>query len=192
MRIHDLRPDPGSRHAKKRIGRGLGSGHGVTATRGTKGQKAREGHKMNPGFEGGQIRLVKRLPHKRGFNNAWRIEFETFNVGLLGRRFSPGATIDATVLESIGLKTSNLPVKILGDGALRVALNITAHKFSESARQKIEAAGGTVVELGVKTAQGKRRDIDAGDVTIVGDEPRRVRKPGSRAAARATDIKAAE
>lgn len=191
MRLHDLRPDPGARHAPKRVGRGLGSGHGVTATKGTKGQKAREGFKMIPGFEGGQIRMIKRLPHMRGFHNNWRTEYEPFNVGLLARRFGAGATIDMTVLTESGMRTTNLPVKILGDGKVSVALTIVAHKFSKTAREKIEAAGGTVTELGVKTAQGKRRRIEARDVTITHDESPRVRKPGTRAAARASEITSA-
>lgn len=173
MQLHDLRPAPGSRKPKKRIGRGVGSGHGVTATKGTKGQKAREGYRMIPGFEGGQIRMIKRLPHKRGFKNPWRVEYEVFNLRLLGQRFGAGETVDASALEAKRLRTKNLPVKILGDGEIAVALSVTAHKISKSAREKIEAAGGTATELGVKDAQGKRRRIDAHDVTIAhGEEPR--------------------
>ena len=166
MKLHDLRPGPGARRPKKRIGRGLGSGHGVTATKGTKGQKAREGYRMIPGFEGGQIRMIKRLPHKRGFKNPWRVEYEVFNVGLLGKRFEAGANVDMAVLEERGLRTKNLPLKILGDGEIAVALTVTAHKLSKSAREKIEAAGGTATELGVKEVQGKRRPIVAKDVTL--------------------------
>ena len=185
MKLHDLRPAPGARKPKKRIGRGIGSGHGVTATKGTKGQKAREGFRMIPGFEGGQIRMIKRLPHKRGFTNNWRIAFETYNVGLLGRRFEAGATIDIDSLHQAGMRTSNLPIKILGDGNLRVALTITAHKFSKSAREKVEAAGGTVNELGVKTPHGKPHKITAKDVTITHGEQPRVRGKGRAAAAAA-------
>jgi large subunit ribosomal protein L15 len=165
MKLHDLRPAPGSRRPKKRIGRGVGSGHGVTATKGTKGQKAREGYKMIPGFEGGQIRMIKRLPHKRGFKNPWRVSYEVFNVGLLGERFEAGALVDIAALERIGLRSKNLPIKILGDGELAVALSVTAHKVSKGAREKIEGAGGTVTELGVKEVHGKRRAIVAKDVT---------------------------
>jgi large subunit ribosomal protein L15 len=185
VKLHDLRPAPGARKPKKRIGRGIGSGHGVTATKGTKGQKAREGFRMIPGFEGGQIRMIKRLPHKRGFTNNWRIAFETYNVGLLGRRFEAGATIDIDSLQRAGMRTSNLPIKILGDGNLRVALTITAHKFSKSAREKVEAAGGTVNELGVKTPHGKPHKITAKDVTITHGEQPRVRGKGRAAAAAA-------
>jgi large subunit ribosomal protein L15 len=192
MKLHDLHPARGSRRAPKRIGRGVGSGHGVTATKGTKGQKARAGVSMIPGFEGGQIRMVKRLPHRRGFTNPYRIEFETFNVGLLGRRFATGAAIDPDTLSATGMRTGTLPVKILGDGALRVALSVSAHRFSASAREKIQAAGGTVVELGIKTPQGKRRRIDADDVALTRGAPRRVRKPNSRAHVRATEIPTGE
>lgn len=183
MKLHDLRPAPGARKPRKRIGRGIGSGHGVTATKGTKGQKAREGYRMIPGFEGGQIRMIKRLPHKRGFTNNWRIAYETFNVGLLGRRFGTGATVDVDALQRVGLRTSNLPIKILGDGKLRVPLAVTAHRFSTSAREKIEAAGGTVNELGVKTPHGKPHRITAEDVTIAHGEQPRVRGKGRAAAA---------
>jgi large subunit ribosomal protein L15 len=175
VKLHDLKPAAGSRKPRKRVGRGVGSGHGVTATRGTKGQKAREGHKMNPGFEGGQIRMIKRLPHKRGFTNNWRIEFDTINVGLLGRRFEAGATVDAAELSN-----RNLPVKILGDGDIKVALTVTAHRFSASARQKIEGAGGSVTELGVKKPHGKPAKVHAKDVTIAHGEPNRQPAGGSR------------
>jgi large subunit ribosomal protein L15 len=168
MKLNDLQPGLGAHKSKKRIGRGVGSGHGVTATRGSKGQKAREGFKMIPGFEGGQIRMIKRLPHKRGFVNNWRITFDTINVGLLGRRFEAGATVDAGTLS-----TRNLPVKVLGDGEIKVALNVTAHRFSGSAREKIEAAGGTANELGVKKPHGKPAKVTAKDVTITHGEPNR-------------------
>ena len=175
MKLHDLKPGVGSRKPKKRIGRGIGSGHGVTATKGTKGQKAREGSWTIPGFEGGQLRMIKRLPHKRGFTNNWRIAFDTINVGLLGRRFGAGATVDAG-----SLSNRNLPVKVLGDGDLKVALTVTAHRFTASARQKIEAAGGSVVELGVKKAHGKPAKVTAKDVTISHGEPNRQPAGGSR------------
>jgi large subunit ribosomal protein L15 len=177
LKLHDLKPDRGSHKPRKRIGRGVGSGHGVTATKGTKGQKAREGFRMIPGFEGGQIRMIKRLPHKRGFVNNWRIEFDTINVGLLGRRFGAGATVDAATLSS-----RNLPVKVLGDGEIKVALTVTAHRFSESARQKIEAAGGTANELGVKKPHGKPAKVHARDVTITHGEPNRQARVAESAA----------
>lgn len=177
MRLHDLRPAAGARKPKKRVGRGIGSGHGVTATRGNKGQKAREGHYMIPGFEGGQLRMVKRLPHKRGFVNRWRIEFETVSVGLLARRFGGGSTVEPSAI------SDELPVKVLGDGTIKVPLNVTAHRFTESARQKIEAAGGSVVELGVKKPHGKPARVKLRDVAIThGEAPR---QPAASAAATA-------
>jgi large subunit ribosomal protein L15 len=176
MKLHDLRPAPGARRPKKRVGRGIGSGHGVTATRGSKGQKAREGHRMIPGFEGGQIRMVKRLPHKRGFKNPWRIEYEVFNVAVLARQFEAGAQIDFETLGARGLRTKNLPVKVLGDGDIAIALNVTVHKVSKSAREKIEAAGGTVNELGVKDPHAKKRPLNVRDVTITRGEKPRVHK----------------
>lgn len=175
MKLQDLKPAPGSRRPSKRIGRGVGSGHGVTATKGTKGQKARAGMTVIPGFEGGQIRMIKRLPRRRGFNNPWRVAYEVFNVGFLGERFEAGAEITADLLADRGFRTKNLPLKILGDGEIAVALTVTAHKVSKSARAKIEAAGGTVNELGVKEVHGKRRDIDADDVTITHGEAARQR-----------------
>jgi large subunit ribosomal protein L15 len=173
MKLHDLKPAPGSRRPKKRIGRGTGSGHGVTATKGTKGQKARTGAHMIPGFEGGQIRMIKRLPHKRGFNNPWRVEYEVYNVGELAKRFPGGGAIDLAALETAKIRSTSLPIKILGDGEIAVALTVTAHKISKGAREKIEAAGGTVNELGVKEVHGDRRDIDADDVTITHGEAAR-------------------
>ena len=183
MKLSDLRPAPGSRKKKKRIGRGVGSGHGTTAGKGSKGQKARAGMHVIPGFEGGQLRMVKRLPQKRGFKNPWRIEYEVFNVGLLAKRFATGGAVDEESLKVAGLRSKKLPIKILGDGELEVALTVTAHKVSTSAREKIEAAGGTVVELGVKDPRGKRRAIDAADVTITHGEKPRVggRSPHKRA-----------
>ncbi len=186
MKLHELAPDPGARRPSRRIGRGLGSGRGVTAGKGTKGQKARQGIRMIPGFEGGQIRMIKRLPHRRGFTNQWRVEYETFPVGLLGRLFSAQDAIDHDVLRERGMRTTNLPIKVLGNGDIKIPLSVTAHRISATARAKIEAAGGTVVELGTKTVQGKRRDIQLRDVAILHGEPPRVRKPGSRAATRAS------
>jgi large subunit ribosomal protein L15 len=186
VKLNDLRPAPGARREKKRIGRGIGSGHGVTATKGTKGQKARSGPHMIPGFEGGQIRMVKRLPHKRGFTNPWRVEYEVFNVGDLAKRFPNGGAVDIAALEAAGLRSKDLPIKVLGDGDLAVALNVTAHKVSRSAREKIEAAGGTVTELGVKAVHGKRRAVDAAAVTIAhGEQPRKVDVRAKRAEAKA-------
>ncbi len=139
----DLRPTPGSTHKKKRIGRGNSSGHGTYATRGIKGQKSRSGPDLRIGFEGGQIPLVRALSRKRGFNNKWRVEYEPVNVGRLSG-FEKGATVTPEALKAAGIVKSNLPVKVLGDGEVTVSLTVRAHRFSEAAKAKIEAAGGKV------------------------------------------------
>lgn len=144
MQQHDLRPAPGATKNKKRIGRGTGSGHGTTAGKGTKGQKAR--NKVRRGFEGGQIPIMKRMPYKRGFTNPFRVEYEIVNVGVLETLDIEG-TIDQLALASAGLVDTNRPLKILGDGELTRPLAVVADRVSASARTKIEAAGGTVVEL---------------------------------------------
>ena len=143
---HELKPAPGSKRSKKRVGRGHGSGHGTTAGRGTKGQKARAGGNLHPRFEGGQLPLVQRLPHKRGFTNRFRVEYEVVNVSELNR-FEANAQITPEILAEARLTRSRRPVKILGDGALSKALLVKAHKFSASAKQKIQEAGGRVEEL---------------------------------------------
>ncbi|HEY8414919.1 MAG TPA: 50S ribosomal protein L15 [Thermaerobacter sp.] len=142
--LHELRPAPGARRRRKRVGRGIGSGHGKTAGRGTKGQKARSGGAKGPGFEGGQMPLQRRIP-KRGFTNApFRKEYAVVNVEALNR-FEPGTEVTPELLVERGLvRDLRDGVKILGDGELRVALTVRAHKFSESARAKIEQAGGKV------------------------------------------------
>jgi large subunit ribosomal protein L15 len=149
MKLHELYPAPGSRHRKKRVGRGIGSGHGTYATRGIKGQKARSGGQIPPWFEGGQTRLVKRLPHKRGFTNIFRVEYAAVNVEQLEARFPAGTVVTPDLLRETGLVKKRLPIKILGDGELTKPLTVHAHKFSASARAKIEAAGGRVVEIGL-------------------------------------------
>jgi large subunit ribosomal protein L15 len=149
MKLHELYPAPGSRHRKKRVGRGIGSGHGTYATRGIKGQKARSGGQIPPWFEGGQTRLVKRLPHKRGFTNIFRVEYAAVNVEQLEARFPAGTVVTPDLLRETGLVKKRLPIKILGDGELTKPLTVHAHKFSASARAKIEAAGGQVVEIGL-------------------------------------------
>ena len=142
MRLEDLRPAPGSVKRRKRVGRGPGSGHGKTSTKGTKGQKARSGGGVSPKFEGGQLPLVKKLPYRRGFNNINRVEYQPVNLSDL-KAFEAGATVDLAALIGAGLlKNERERVKILGTGDLDRALTVTAHRFSASARQKIEAAGG--------------------------------------------------
>ena len=143
MRLHELAPPPGAHRKRRRIGRGLGSGRGTTAGKGPKGQKARSGGGVSPKFEGGQLPLVKKLPYRRGFNNINRVEYQAVNLGDL-KAFAAGATIDVAALIGAGIvKNERERVKILGTGDLDRALTITAHRFSASARQKIEAAGGS-------------------------------------------------
>ena len=139
--IHDLRPSPGATHAKKRLGRGPGSGHGKTAGRGNKGQKSRSGYRHQRGFEGGQMPLHRRVP-KRGFTNIFRIEYDIVNISDLDR-FDAGTAVNPEALAAMRLARKNRPVKILGDGQIQKALTVSAHKFSASAKARIEAAGGS-------------------------------------------------
>jgi large subunit ribosomal protein L15 len=138
--IHDLTPAPGATHYRKRVGRGPGSGHGKTAGRGSKGQKSRTGYRHLRGFEGGQMPLHRRVP-KRGFTNVFRIEYDVVNLSDL-ERFEAGEKVTPETLRAARLSRRNRPVKILGDGQLDKALNVSAHKFSAGAQAKIEAAGG--------------------------------------------------
>jgi large subunit ribosomal protein L15 len=147
MKLHDLQPAPGAHRKRIRAGRGISAGRGKTAGRGTKGQNARTGGGPRPYFEGGQHPLVRRLPHLRGFTNIWRVDYAIVNIGRLNV-FAAGSEISPEVLASVGMvKSAQKPVKILGVGELDHPLRVKAHKFSASARQKIEAAGGTVEEL---------------------------------------------
>ena len=142
MKLHELSPAAGSTKERKRIGRGAGSGQGKTAGKGHKGQKARAGRGMRAGFEGGQMPLQRRLP-KRGFNNIFRKEIVAVNVADLEARFENGAVVDVESLMQVGLvKNSFDGIKILGNGELTKKLTVKADAFSESAKQKIEAAGG--------------------------------------------------
>lgn len=141
MKLHELSPAEGSVREAKRIGRGHGSGQGKTAGKGHKGQKARAGHGMRPGFEGGQMPLVRRIP-KRGFNNIFASETVAINVGDLNA-FEAGAVVDAEALVKAGvIKKACDGVKILGNGNLDKALTVKVNAYSESAKQKIENAGG--------------------------------------------------
>jgi large subunit ribosomal protein L15 len=142
MKLHELKPAEGSRHPRKRVGRGYGSGLGKTSGRGQKGQKARSGGGVRPGFEGGQMPLIQRLP-KRGFKNPTRKEYAIVNVETLNR-FAEGTEVTPELLlaERV-IRKLNDGVKILGDGKLERKLTVKAHKFSDSAKQAIEAAGGT-------------------------------------------------
>lgn len=141
MKLHELSPAPGSRHAKKRIGRGIGSGMGKTSTRGHKGQNARSGGGVRPGFEGGQNPLYRRLP-KRGFTNIFRTEYAIVNVEELNR-FAAGTEVTPELLLETGVVKNPLAgIKILGNGEVTVQLTVKANKFSQSAAEKILAAGG--------------------------------------------------
>ena len=143
MKLHDLKPAVGATTAPKRLGRGVGSGLGKTSGKGHKGAKARSGGGKRPGFEGGQMPLTMRLP-KRGFTNKWRVEYATVNVDRLNI-FEDGAVVSPVELIQAGiLKNVQDGVKILGNGEITKKLTVQANKFSESAKQKIEAAGGKV------------------------------------------------
>jgi large subunit ribosomal protein L15 len=141
MRIEDLRPASGSRKNPKRVGRGPGSGHGKTATRGHKGQKARAGGGTRPGFEGGQMPLQRRLP-KRGFKNKFGIEYSVLNLKKIDALGLDAVTPEA-LLEQGVMKSLKDGLKILGDGELKKPVNIRAHAFSASALKKITASGGS-------------------------------------------------
>jgi large subunit ribosomal protein L15 len=146
MKLHELSSPRGARKPRRRLGRGLGSGRGTTAGKGTKGQKARSGGGVPPYFEGGQLPLVKRLPYRRGFVNRNRIEYRPVNLGALSR-FDKGSVVGPDELIAAGLLDDKEPVKILADGELSIALTVRAHRFSKSARERIEAAGGTIEEI---------------------------------------------
>jgi len=150
MNLHDLKPAAGSRKARKRVGRGPGSGHGKTATRGEKGQKSRSGYSRKRGFEGGQMPLHRRIP-KRGFTNIFRREFRTVNVDRLNV-FESGSVVTPEAIEDAGLlKKGAAPIKVLGNGEVKVALTVKAHKFSAAAAKKIQEAGGTAELLAGRT-----------------------------------------
>ena len=147
MKLHELSPAAGSSKERKRIGRGTASGQGKTAGKGHKGQKARAGRGMRVGFEGGQMPLQRRIP-KRGFNNIFATEYAIVNLASLEEKFENNAVVDAAALISAGLIKKELDgVKVLGRGELTKALTVKATAFSESAKQKIEAAGGKVEEV---------------------------------------------
>jgi len=148
VRQDELSPAPGSKRNRKRVGRGDGSGHGTYSGRGCNGQKSRSGGKMRPGFEGGQLPIIKRLPRLRGFTNIFREEYSVVNVGKLGT-FESGSEVTPEKLAETGLvKSLRHPIKVLADGELSHPLTVKANKFSAAAKAKIEAAGGTVEEIG--------------------------------------------
>lgn len=142
MSLNNLRPPKGAKHAKKRVGRGMGSGHGKTAARGTKGAKSRSGFRHKRGFEGGQMPLHRRVP-KRGFHNPFRVEYAVVNLHVLADVFDEGSSVTPDLLRERGLvRSSSAPIKVLGDGEISKKLTVRAHKFSGSAAKKIAAAGG--------------------------------------------------
>jgi large subunit ribosomal protein L15 len=143
MKLHTLSPAKGSKHSRKRVGRGPGSGLGKTAGKGHKGQKQRSGYARQAGFEGGQMPLVRRVP-KRGFTNIWKTEYAVVNLSQLAEL---EGEVTPEVLVERGLVRSGKKVKVLGDGEIGKALTVVASKFSKSAREKIEAAGGRCEEL---------------------------------------------
>jgi large subunit ribosomal protein L15 len=153
MRLHDLKPRPGAKHRRKRLGQGEASGHGKTSGRGGKGQTARSGGSIRVGFEGGQMPLIRRIP-KRGFNNArFTTRYIPVNVESLNR-FDDGARVDEAVLRQAGLANGKASgIKILGQGDLTKKLTVCAHAFSASAKEKIASRGGTCELVGVAVSE---------------------------------------
>jgi len=146
IKVHHLRPAPGAKTAKTRVGRGEGGKRGKTAGRGTKGTKARKN--VSPAFEGGQMPIHMRLPKLKGFKNRFRVEYQVVNVDDLGRLFPDGGTVGPDELVAAGAVRPGRPVKVLGNGDLGgVLLTVSAHRFSGSAKEKIAAAGGSATEL---------------------------------------------
>ena len=147
MKLHDLTAPAGSKPRRRRLGRGLGSGRGKTAGRGMKGQKARSGGGVPPYFEGGQLPLVRKLPYRRGFTNAFRVEYEVVNLDQLDT-LPEGSEATPDLLRAAGLiRRGNDRVKVLARGSLSKPLTVRAHAFSAAARQAIAAAGGSVQEI---------------------------------------------
>jgi large subunit ribosomal protein L15 len=145
LKVHHLRPAPGSHAPKVRVGRGEGGRRGKTAGRGTKGTKAR--YQVPTAFEGGQMPLHMRIPKLKGFTNPFRTEYQVVNLDKVAELFPQGGSIGVDELVAAGAVRKNSLVKVLGDGDISVAVQITAHKFSGTARDKITAAGGSVIEL---------------------------------------------
>jgi large subunit ribosomal protein L15 len=208
MKLHDLRPAPGSHKARTRVGRGIAAGKGKTAGRGTKGQKARAGGSIPPWFEGGQTPLHQRIPKLRGFKNRFKVDYEVVNVGAIAAAAERGAfeggempgaaskpkkpapvTVNQELLRAVGLvRTLKKPLKILGNGELSTVLFVVADAFTKSAVAKIEAAGGTISVLEVPTEELAALGVTDGQPR----EPREARTAAGRAAATAkVDARAA-
>lgn len=145
--LNDLVPNEGSNRKRKRVGRGTGSGHGKTSGRGTKGQKSRSGPGVRWGFEGGQLPIQKRMPYKRGFTNIYKTQWEVVNLGVIAEFGLTGEITPATLYEAGLIRGLEFPVKILATGEIEGALNISAHAFSGSAKEAIEAKGGSATLL---------------------------------------------
>jgi large subunit ribosomal protein L15 len=147
MKLHDLAPPEGAKKSRKRVGRGNASGHGTYSGRGSKGQKSRSGGNVNPRFEGGQIPMVLRLPHKRGFHNRFKEQHHIVKVEAL-EQFASGAEVTPEALVEAGLiPNTKLRVKLLGNGEISKSVTVRVHKWSQGAQEKIEAAGGTLERL---------------------------------------------
>ncbi len=156
MKLHELHSPKGARKQRKRVGRGISAGQGKTAGRGTKGQAARSGGTKGPYFEGGQLPLVRRLPYRRGFTNIFKVQYVPVNLYRL-EGFAANEEVSPETLAAAGIiKSPSLPVAILGDGELDRPLVVKAHRFSASARAKIEGAGGAVEELSWEVKRGRR------------------------------------
>jgi large subunit ribosomal protein L15 len=147
LSLSDLVPDKGAKTGKKRVGRGTGSGHGKTSGRGTKGQKARSGPGVRRGFEGGQLPIMKRMPYKRGFTNIFRADWEVVKLATLAELGVSGTVTPESLYERGIIRGLEFPVKILGGGESPANLTVSAHAFSESAKEAIESAGGTTTVL---------------------------------------------
>jgi large subunit ribosomal protein L15 len=149
MSLHNIRPPKGAKRPKKRVGRGPGSGHGKTSSRGHKGAQSRSGFSFKRGFEGGQMPLHRRVP-KRGFHNPFRVEYEVVNLDTLGARFDAGTVVTPELLLERGLMSgAHRLIKVLARGDVGKALTVRAHKFSGKAAEKIAAAGGTTEVVGI-------------------------------------------
>ncbi len=147
LTLDDLHPSEGANKAKRRLGRGHGSGRGKTAGRGTKGQKSRSGGGVRIGFEGGQLPIQQRMPYKRGFTNIWKTPWETVNVGRLAELQVEGPITPEVLAEAGVIRGTQFPVKILAYGEISTPVTVHAHAFSKSAQEAIEAAGGSVTTL---------------------------------------------
>ena len=207
MKLHDLKPAPGSRKARRRVGRGIAAGQGKTAGRGTKGQKARAGGTIPAWFEGGQTPLHQRIPKLRGFVNKFKIEYEVVNIGAIAQLVElgeleggemPGAkpakgkaapiTVNQEILRAAGLvRRLDRPMKVLGNGELSTALFVVADAFSASARSKIEGAGGTVSVLEVPTEKLDALRLDDDHDDDHGDDAAATAEPVADSAAPATE-----